>query len=863
MKKLVIGILAHVDSGKTTLSEAMLHHSGVIRNLGRVDHKNTFLDTDSIEKERGITIFSKQAVFKHNDTSFTLLDTPGHVDFSSEAERTLSVLDYAVLLVSGSEKVQSHTVTLWNLLKRYNIPTFVFVNKMDITHYTKEEILSSIHEDLDIGCVDFEEIDHEQLGMCDEILMNLYLEEGEISKKDISYGIKRRSIFPVVFGSALKEKGVNNLLDILDEYTIKPFERDEFSAKVFKISEDERGNRLTHLKITGGTLSARDIIKKDSWEEKVNEIRIYSGVKFQSTGSVSQGDVCSVTGLTKTFPGEGLGCERTSAALCQSPLFSYSLILPEGKDPLMAIKELKKLEEEETELHITWNEQTKEISLQLMGEVQLEVLKKIIASRFDMDVDFTRGSIIYKETIANTVEGVGHYEPLRHYAEVHLRLEPGKRGTGLQFDTDCSEEILSKNWQNLVLTHLREKTHKGTLTGSPITDMKITLVSGKAHLKHTEGGDFRQATYRAVRQGLMQAESVLLEPWYEFTITLPTENLGKAMTDISQMGGKLSSPETLNDTTSRLKGSAPISGMHGYDLELSAYTKGMGKLECMFAGYDKCNNQEEVILQQGYDPESDLYNSPDSVFCSQGAGFTVKWYDVEKYMHLGKEKTAERVYKSTTGGGKQGVIDEDELIKIFEATYGKIERKLPQQMKTVKKELGEYVEKKKRPTGVDYLLIDGYNVIYSDENLKKASQTSLEDARNLLIDMAATYNSLKQIEVIVVFDAYRVKGNQGSVESHGNINVVYTKEAETADSYIEKVTHTLSKNHRVRVATSDNLEQMIILGSGAYRMSAREFFEEIKEAEKEIKSLIRQNNIENRNMDNTVLTEEIIKQLQS
>ena len=861
MKKLVIGILAHVDSGKTTLSEAILHHTGTIRRLGRVDHKDTFLDNNEIERERGITIFSKQAVFSTQNTSFTLLDTPGHVDFSSEAERTLSVLDYAVLVVSGSEKVQSHTITLFKLLKKYNIPTFIFVNKMDITHYSKIEILSSIQSHLSSSCVDFTQIDYESIGMCDEILMNMYLEEGEISPLDISYGIKRRSIFPVLLGSALKENGVADLLDMLDNYTLPPFETSSFGARVFKISEDERGARLTHIKITGGTLSARDVITKDSWSEKVNEIRIYSGVKYRSVGSVSTGDVCVITGLTKTFPGEGLGFEVTAESLSQTPLFSYSVILPEGVDPQSAIGTLKKLEEEESELNVTWNEQTKEIQLSIMGNVQLEVLKKLILSRFNLDVDFTRGSIIYKETIKSAVEGIGHYEPLRHYAEVHLRIEPGKRGTGLVFDTDCSEEILSKNWQNLVLTHLKEKTHKGVLTGSPITDIKITLVSGKAHLKHTEGGDFRQATYRAVRQGLMQAESVLLEPWYDFTVTLPTIAVGHLMTDITKMGGTVSSPEMLNDELSIVKGSAPISGMHGYDVELSSYTKGMGKLECSFSGYGECPNQDEVVLSLGYDPEADLYNSPDSVFCAQGAGFSVKWYDVEKYMHLGKEKTAERVYKANVGGGKAGFADEEELIRIFEATYGKIERKLPQQMKTVKKELGEYKESKKKPTGCDYLLIDGYNIIYSDENLKKAAQSSLADARSLLIDMAIAYNSLKQIEVIVVFDAYRVKGNQGSIEKHGNINVVYTKEAETADAYIEKVTHELSRNHRVRVATSDNLEQVIILGNNALRMSAREFFAEIKEAEKELRSLIWHKNLENRISDNTVLTDEIIKKL--
>lgn len=861
MKKLVIGILAHVDSGKTTLSEAILHHTGAIRTLGRVDHKDSFLDNNDLEREKGITIFSKEARFETPLTSFTLLDTPGHVDFSSEAERTLSVLDYAILVISGSEKVQSHTVTLWRLLKKYNVPTFIFVNKMDISHYSTNDLLESLHSELNLGCVDFAEPDFEEIASSDEILMNLYLEEGVITEKDIAYAIKRRNLFPVFFGSALKEKGVDALLDALDFYTLSPYASDNFGAKVYKITEDERGVRLTHMKITGGTLSARDELSKGSWSEKVNEIRIYSGTKYKSAGTVCAGEVCAVTGLSKTFPGEGLGVEETAEALTQTPLFSYSVILPEGIDPLSAISTLKKLEEEETELNITWNEQTKEISLSIMGEVQLEVLKKLIKSRFDLDVEFTQGKIIYKETIRNTVEGIGHYEPLRHYAEVHVRLEPGKKGTGLIFDTDCSEEVLAKNWQNLVLTHLSEKRHKGVLTGAPITDMKITLVSGKAHLKHTEGGDFRQATYRAVRQGLMQAESVLLEPWYDFAITLPTEYVGRLMTDITRMNGTLSAPEMVNESMSLVCGSAPISGMHGYDTTLSSYTKGLGRLECSFSGYGECPNQAEVVEEIAYDPEADLYNSPDSVFCAGGAGFAVKWYDVEKYMHLGKEKTAERVYKTTTGGGKQGVIDEDELIKIFEATYGKIERKLPGQMKTVKKELGDYVKRKKKPTGSDYLLIDGYNIIYSDENLKNAAQSSLADARNLLIDMAATYNSLKQIEVIVVFDAYRVKGNQGSVEAYGNINVVYTKEAETADAYIEKVTHRLSRNHRVRVATSDNLEQVIILGNNALRMSAREFFAEIKDAEKEIRSIIRQNSIENKTLDNTVLSPDIIKKL--
>ncbi len=861
MKKLVIGILAHVDSGKTTLSEAILHQTGTIRRLGRVDYKDTFLDTNDIERERGITIFSKQAEFKTQNASFTLLDTPGHVDFSLDAERVLSVLDYAILLVSGSEKVQSHTVTLWKLLKKYNIPTFIFVNKMDISHYSKNEILHSITSELDANCIDFSSLDYETIGMCDEILMNLYLEEGSVSQKDICYAIKRRSLFPVLFGSALKEDGVKSLLDLIDTYTLSPYYPEAFGARVFKISEDDRGKRLTHMKITGGTLRARDSITKNDIEEKVNEIRVYSGVKYQSVASALPGDVVSVTGLSQTFPGEGLGFESGRESLFQTPLFAYSLLLPDGVDPQSALNTLKKLEEEEKELNITWVEETKEIQLSLMGEVQLEVLKKLISSRFGLDVSFTPGRIIYKETIQNTVVGVGHYEPLRHYAEVHLKLEPGKSGTGLVFESDCSEDLLAKNWQNLVLTHLKEKKHKGVLTGSEITDMKITLVSGKAHLKHTEGGDFRQATYRAVRQGLMQAESVLLEPWYDFSITLPTLMTGKIMTDITRMGGTLSPPEFLDETYSIVKGKAPISGIHGYDMTLSAYTKGVGKMECSFAGYFKSPDSDKAVAEIGYDPESDIYNSPDSVFCAQGAGFVVKWYDVEKHMHLAKGKSSTDV-AVRTGGGKAGVADEEELIKIFEATYGKIERKLPQQMKTIKKELGEYKESKKKITGSDYLLIDGYNIIFSDENLKKAAQTSLETARELLIDMAISYNSLKMIEVIVVFDAYRVKGN-GSVERHGNINVVYTKEAETADSYIEKVTHTLSKNHRVRVATGDNLEQMIILGSGAYRMSAREFFAEIKNVKKEISALLYKSNIENKTSDNTVLTEDVIKKLQT
>lgn len=859
---ITIGILAHVDSGKTTLSEAILYQTGEIRRLGRVDHRDAFLDTNVIERERGITIFSKQANFKINNVPFTLLDTPGHVDFSAEAERTLRVLDYAVLVVSGVEKVQSHTETLWQLLKRYNIPTFIFVNKMDLALSSREEIITHLQSRLDSGCLDFtqnpfSEEFYENAACCDESLMDSLLKNGSLSSLELSEAIIRRSIFPCFFGSALKVEGVDLLLESLSKFALPPTYFSSFAAKVFKITEDERGNRLTHMKLTGGTLKAREIIN----DEKINEIRIYSGEKYKSAGSVSAGDICAVTGLSKTYPGEGLGCEKDSEALSLSPIFSYSLLLPEGTEPLSALRELKKLEDEETELHIIWNEQAGEIEVQLMGEVQLEVLKKLISSRFNMEVDFARGSVIYKETIANTVEGVGHYEPLRHYAEVHLRMEPALRGAGLVFASECSDEVLEKSFQRLVLTHLAEKTHLGVLTGSPITDMKITLVSGRAHLKHTEGGDFRQATYRAVRQGLMKAESVLLEPWYDFVITLPNSAVGRAMTDIDRMGGSVNAPEALDGETSRVSGSAPISRMHGYDTTLTAYTKGLGKLSCSFRGYGPCPDRDEIVLNCGYDPENDIYNSPDSVFCSQGAGFAVKWYDVERYMHLAYEKTPEARISTSVRGGAQKAVDEDELIRIFEQTYGKIQRKTYTPMKTQKDAPQKKYKARPGPEGPDYLLIDAYNIIFACDDLKKAASESLEAARQKLLEKVMSYYAVRRCEIIVVFDAYKVKGNHGSVEKTGGITVVYTKEAETADSYIERTSHDLSKNHRVRVATSDNLEQMIILGSGACRISAAEFLDEVRQAEDEISRFVETCNLQNINTDNKVLTQAIIQRL--
>ncbi len=862
MKKTVIGILAHVDSGKTTLSEAILYKTGSIRRLGRVDHKNSFLDNDSIERERGITIFSKQAVFSYNDTSFTLLDTPGHVDFSLEAERTLRVLDAAVLLISGTDKVQSHTETLWQLLKRYNIPTFIFVNKMDLALSSEDELLTAIQASLDSGCISFSDTDSpdffESAACCDEILMEKMLSEGALTADDIAASIARRSIFPVLFGSALKTDGVDALLETLDRYILPPTPKDEFGAKVFKITQDERGTRLTHMKITGGILRTKDIIA----DEKVNEIRIYSGTKYKSFGSVSQGDVCAVTGLTTSYPGQGLGCEKNSASLSLAPIFSYSVILPPDKEKMTAFKQLKKLEEEETELHIVINEQTGEIEAQLMGEVQLEVLKELISSRFGMDVDFAQGSVIYKETIASRVEGVGHYEPLRHYAEVHLRLEPALPGEGLVFSSECSEEVLSKNYQRLVLTHLAEKTHRGVLTGAPITDVKITLVNGRAHLKHTEGGDFRQATYRAVRQGLMQAESVLLEPWYDFVITLPQYAVGRAMTDIDRMGGTIEAPEAVDSEVSRIYGSAPITAMHGYDTVLTSYTKGHGKLSCSFKGYGKCQNQNQVVAEKGYDPESDINNSPDSVFCANGAGFAVKWYDVPNYMHLENEKSAAETYSVKTAGGALTYKDEEELIKIFEATYGKIRRKEYKAPKTVSFSPDKPSKVKAPPQGPEYLLIDAYNIIFSWDDLKKAAEDNLEEARHLLLERISSYYAVRRTEIIVVFDAYKVKNNPGSIEKENGITIVYTKEAETADSYIERVTHSLSKNHRVRVATGDSLEQMIILGNGAYRVSAEEFRREVVAAENEIASFVQTHNLQNRSIDNKVFTKDLIKSLE-
>ena len=851
MKRLVIGVIAHVDSGKTTLSEAMLYTAGEIRRLGRVDHGDTFLDTNDIERDRGITIFSSRAVLNIADTEITLLDTPGHVDFSAETERTLQVLDYAILVISGTDGVQSHTETLWKLLRRYDIPTFIFVNKMDISMHERSELIDQLCGRLDDGFVDFcadrtSENFCDSAAMCDERAMQEFLETGAVSDKTLVRAIAARNIYPVYFGSALKLEGVKEFLEGLDNYTQEIEYGSEFGAKVFKRSEDERGARLTHMKITGGSLKVKSMLSGGSgegeWNEKVNQIRIYSGVKFNAVDDALAGEICAVTGLTQTRPGEGLGAEADTGRMLLEPVLTYRVQLPADVNIHTGLARLRKLEEEEPQLHVFWNEQLREIHLQLMGEVQLEVLKRILKERFDMEAEFGQGSITYKETIAAPVEGAGHYEPLRHYAEVHLALEPLPRGSGLKFDSDCSEDELDRNWQRLILTHLQEKTHVGALTGSPITDMKITLIAGRAHKKHTEGGDFRQATYRAVRQGLRKAQSILLEPWFNFTLTLPPECVGRAMTDIGQMGGEVSAPET-DGEMSVLKGCAPVEKLRGYHTELTGYSKGRGRLSTVLKGYEPCTEQERVVEEAAYDCDADLANTADSVFCAHGAGFAVSWDEADRYMHIdtgfGREKndnTAEassRVYREMPA-------DDGELLRIFEQTYGKIKHKSYTPLETKREpEVKKRLQMQALPEGPEYLLVDGYNIIFAWDDLKKLADDSLEHARTELIHRLCNYAGVRQCKLILVFDAYKVKGNPGEVERVSNIDVVYTKEAETADMYIEKVTNEIGKKHRVRVATSDGVEQIIILGKGALRVSASAFLHEVELVEEAIREYIK------------------------
>lgn len=844
MKKVVIGILAHVDAGKTTLSESLLYTSGKIGKLGRVDNKDAYLDTYDLEKERGITIFSKQAIFELEGIQVTLLDTPGHVDFSAEMERTLQVLDYAILVVSGADGVQGHTKTLWRLLNLYQIPTFIFINKMDQFGTDKDNLIKELKKQLSDGCIDFQhgktEEFYDQLAMCDEKIMEEFLETGHIEDFEIKKAIKDRKVFPCVFGSALKLQGVEELMQCISHHVIIPTYGETFGAKIFKVTRDEQGNRLTHFKITGGKLKVKDVLSTHSWEDKVNQIRIYSGQKFEAVSEVLAGTVCAVTGLSKAIPGEGLGMEEASEAPILEPVLIYQMILPEGCDPRVMIPKLRQIEEEEPELHIFWDEELQEIQVRIMGEVQIEILQNLIETRFGVQVTFQDGGIIYKETIANIVEGVGHFEPLRHYAEVHLLLEPGERGSGLIFESKCSEDILGKSWQRLVLHHLEEKAHKGVLTGSEITDMKITLVSGRAHNKHTEGGDFREATWRAVRQGLMESQSVLLEPYYSFQLELPEKMVGRAMTDIDKMNGT-SEISHSDGEMAVLVGSGPVSTMRNYQKEVIAYTKGNGRLFCSLKGYEQCHNPEEIIKGIGYDPERDLSNTTSSVFCSQGSGFVVPWYEVKNYMHLEsylqqRENLLEQSLQNGKAYVEESFISTEEIDQIINKTFyanqgsksaWKNKRTAAESYYKPVNEVSvtnQYTVKEK------YLLVDGYNIIHAWPELKELMDENMDAARMQLIDILSNYQGIKKFKIILVFDAYRVQGYRENIEIYNNIHVVYTKEAQTADQYIEKFAHDNHKKYNIVVATSDGLQQIIVWGEGCTLLSARELKAEIQEA---------------------------------
>jgi len=848
-----VGLLAHVDAGKTTLSESILYQSGAIRNLGRVDHQDAFLDTDEMERERGITIFSKQAVLTWKDTEITLLDTPGHVDFSAEMERVLQVLDCAVLVISGADGVQGHTETLWKLLTRYGIPVFLFVNKMDQEGTDCGKLLAELKSRFSEGCIDFGRVETgaeeviEEIAVCDEQTMEEYLEKSSVAAASIRRLVAERKIFPCYFGSALHLQGVEELMNGICTYQMQKEYPAAFGAKVYKIARDGQGNRLTYLKVTGGTLKVKDVIGENG--DKVNQIRVYSGEKYELLSEADAGKVCAVTGLAETYPGQGLGAEKDSELPILEPVLTYRIILPDDCNVHTMLRDLKLLEEEEPELHVVWIEKSQEIHVQLMGDVQIEILQRIIKERFGVLVEFGEGSIVYKETIAAPVEGVGHFEPLRHYAEVHLRLEPGERGSGMQFDSECSEDVLDRNWQRLVLTHLEEKEHKGVLTGSVITDMKITLTSGKAHLKHTEGGDFRQATYRAVRQGLKKAESVLLEPYYEFRIELPSENVGRAMTDIQNRFGKFEAPETLGEMTV-LTGIAPVSTLSGYQKDVIAYTGGRGRISLTLKGYDLCHNQEEVVAARGYDSELDLANPTGSVFCAHGAGFVVDWDEVEEYMHMertldqtGEEGLAEVTLPKRRHSSIE--LTQEELDAIYVRTPDPVKQNHGQVTVCAKEKDREpgsaYTDPKwerrrrEKEGRQEYLLVDGYNIIFSWEELRELSEKDIGAARGKLADILSNYQGYRKCTLILVYDAYKVEGNPGEVMKYHNIYIVYTKEAETADQYIEKTVRRIAKDAAVTVATSDGLEQVIILGQGANRMSAPGLKEEIERTLAEVR----------------------------
>ena len=875
MKQICIGILAHVDAGKTTLSEALLYRAGAIRRLGRVDHQDAFLDTDAMERQRGITIFSKQAVLELGETRVTLLDTPGHVDFSAEMERTLQVLDCAVLVISGTDGVQGHTRTLWDLLERYQVPTFLFINKMDLAGADRAALLAHLKNKLSGGCVDFGDPDTlwEEAAVCDESVLEHFLETDELPDTAISRMIAERKLFPCFFGSALKVEGVEELLSGVEQYAPQPAYPAEFGAKVFKITRDAQGARLTHMKITGGALHTKELLtgrEGDTvWQEKADQLRLYSGAKFRPVDTAEAGAVVAVTGLSHTFPGQGLGIEPDWSGAVLQPVLTYRVELTDGTDPHTALQKLRQLEEEDPQLHIVWN--NGEIHAQLMGEVQMEVLQRLIRERLGMEISFGAGAVCYRETIANAVEGIGHFEPLRHYAEVHLLLEPGEPGSGLQFASICRTDALDLNWQRLILTHLAERSHPGVLAGAPLTDVKITLTAGRAHIKHTEGGDFRQATYRAVRQGLRTAaargQAVLLEPWYDFRLEVPQDCVGRAMADLQRRCAEFSTPEN-EDGLAVITGKAPVAEMRGCAREVTAYTRGAGRLSCMPRGYAPCHNTEAVLEAIGYQPDADTENPADSVFCSHGAGYLVKWDEVPAHAHvasgLGRNAPGAQQAKQEEADASDeasdarrraaaycGTLEQDkELLAIFERTYGPIKRRGEaagqHDQLAARKAFRSVGPSQNRtpaappPSGPEYLLVDGYNVIFAWDELKKIAAENLDAARRRLMDILCNYAGYRKCVPILVFDAYRVKGAGREQETWHNLHVIYTREAETADMFIERATHELAKNHRVRVVSSDGAEQIIILGNGALRVSARAFEREVRAVEAEIREFLDQ-----------------------
>lgn len=843
---IVLGILAHVDAGKTTLSEAMLYLSGKLKKLGRVDHRDSFLDNNSLERARGITIFSKQAVMPLGEMTVTLLDTPGHVDFSAEAERSLQVLDYAVLVISGTDGVQAHTETLWKLLERYNVPVFIFVTKMDLPGCDRQEIMDGLRTRLSERCVDFSaegETLFESAAMCSEEAMDEYIETGSIGAERLRDMLRRREIFPCCFGSGLRTEGVAEFLNTLELYARPGDYSEDFSARVYKIARDAQGNRMTFMKVTGGALRVRSLMKYadrdgNAFEEKISQLRIYSGAKYDTAETVLPGQICAALGLTGTYPGQGLGAAGDFAEPLLEPVMSYRVILPPQSDPAVLLPKLMQLDQEDPQLHIVWNERTREISVQLMGRVQAEIFRSLVKERFDTDITLDTGRIMYRETIKDTVEGVGHFEPLRHYAEVHLLLEPLPRGSGIELSSSCPEDELDRSWQRLILTHLAEKQHIGVLTGSPVTDIRFTLAAGRAHIKHTEGGDFRQATYRAVRQGLMQAESVLLEPWYSFVLEVPAEQIGRAISDVRAMNGEIDSPEDAGGMM-RLEGAAPVAGMNEYMQELLAYTHGRGRLSLTPGGYRACRDQQKIVDAIGYEPERDTDNPADSVFCSHGAGVNIPWDQVKDYMHLESclkppvEETAPIAaprYRSLS-------IDDRELEAIMEREFGKIKR--PQySARQVNAAASEPVFEKKP----EFIIVDGYNLIFAWDELKKLAADRLDLARGRLMDMLSNYCGFTKAKLVLVFDGFRTPGNSGSREDYHNINVAFTKDGETGDAYIERLADEIGKNYSVRVVTSDNLIRLSALRSGVLRCSSGEFKNEVEWVLGQIDAVLKKSN---------------------